>query len=195
MSGMCFGDTELIIGAGTIGIIIGLLARLNGASKIIFSEISDVRVKFIKSLGFEAYNSLRDNVNTIVPTRMDGGADYVFEVSGAQQGWDFAMTMVKKNGTVVPVGLPKQKRTVDIAKLVENNLTLVNVNVHNMVDFNEAVYLLNRGDINDQLRKMVTSIWPLDMAKEAIETSVDKSGADIKILLKPDLEEIVRIGS
>jgi len=190
-SGFGLGDTALIVGAGAVGILMGILARHNGAARVIFSEISDNRVEFIKSMGFEAYNSLKEDVLKVIQDTTEEGMDYVFEVSGSQPGWDLALAAVKPKGKVVPVGLPNPNRNIDFAKVVEKEIDLHCVNMHHLNDFAEAVNLINRDEINDQLRKIVTSIWPMSRTDEALQASVNKDGSDIKILLQPDLTEII----
>lgn len=189
-SGIGIGDTALVIGAGSVGILIGLLARHNGASRVIFTEISDARVESIRAMGFEAYNSITQDVREKVRETTFNGVDYVFEVSGSQPGLDLALTVVRQRGRIVPVGLPNPFRSFDFGKVVEKELEMVCVNMHHLEDFREAVNLINRGELNDEFRKLVTSIWPMERALEAIEASTDKSGGDIKILLEPGRREV-----
>lgn len=188
-SGIGLGDTALIIGAGAVGMLIGILARHNGASRIIYSEISDNRVDLIRSMGFEAYNSMKEDVRKIIADTTDGGVDMVFEVSGSQPGWELAFDAVRPKGRVVPVGLPNPNRSVDFGKLVNKEIDMLCVNMHHLNDFAEAANLINRGELNDQLRKIVTSVWPLEKTGEALDASMDKNGGEIKILLQPGLEE------
>lgn len=189
-SGIGLGDTALIIGAGAVGILIGLLARHNGASRIVFSEISEQRVQFIRSLGFEAYNSMTEDVLGIIRKSSKDGMDFVFEVSGSQPGWDLAMDAVRPKGRLVPVGLPNPYRSINFAKVVEKEIDMLCVNMHHLNDFNEAVNLINRGDLNKELRQLVTSIWPLSRTGEALDASLDKNSGDIKILLEPGRTDI-----
>lgn len=189
-SGIGLGDNALIIGAGAIGILIGLLARHNGASRVVYSEISNQRIEFIRSLGFEAYNSTQTDIVKMVQTTTENGMDFVFEVSGSQPGWDLAMEAVRPKGKLVPVALPNPFRSVDFAKVVEKEIDMLCVNMHHLNDFNEAVNLINRGTLDKELRQLVTSIWPMSRTGEALEASLDKNSGDIKILLEPGRTQI-----
>jgi 2-desacetyl-2-hydroxyethyl bacteriochlorophyllide A dehydrogenase len=188
-SGIGLGHNALIIGAGAVGMLIGMLARHNGASRIVFSEVSDNRVESIAQLGFEAHNSMKEDILKIVKETTEEGMDYVFEVSGSQAGWDLMFEAAKPGGVVVPVGLPNPNRSINFARVVEKELDMRCVNMHHLNDFSEAVNLINRGDINDELKKIVTSIWPLEETGAALEASTNKDGKDIKILLQPGLKE------
>jgi threonine dehydrogenase-like Zn-dependent dehydrogenase len=189
------GDDVLVIGAGAIGILIGLLARLNGAALVCFSEVSESRITFMRAMGFEAYNA-KDDVVRIMREKTGGkGPDYVFEVSGSQPGWDLALEAVRQGGMVLPIGSPfglgpPVTRAVDYGKIYQKEIDLNPVNMHHLGDFAEAAHLINRGDLNQDLRRLVTSIWPLDRTAEAIEASRDKTGNNIKILIRPGPEEI-----
>ncbi len=184
------GDHVLIIGAGAIGILIGLLARHNGASQVVFAELSQHRLDLMASMGFGTLHSAKDDV-AAEAHRLTGGAgmDYVFETSGSQPGWDTSLAAVRHGGTVVPVGLPYVDRKVDFGTIYRKEIDLLSVNMHQAGDFAKGVDLINSGVLNDDFRRLVTSVWPLEKAKEALDASVDKSGRDIKILLKPGLDE------
>ena len=191
-TGVGLGDSVLIIGAGAVGILIGLLARHNGATDIVFAELSDRRLELLRDMGFQTCHSIRDDVCAFIKERTAGcGADYVFETSGSQPGWDLSLDAAKYGGKVIPVGLPYVERTVDFGKVYDKELDLVSVNMHQTGDFAEAVNLVNRGELNEDIKRIVTSLWPLDQTMEALEASLDKNGSDIKILLAPGLSERV----
>jgi len=193
-TGVGLGDSVLIIGAGAVGILTGILARHNGASDVIFAEISEHRLAVLREMGFPTCHSIKDDVCAFVKERTGGrGADYVFETSGSQPGWDLSINAARVGGIVVPVGLPYSERTVNFAKVFDKELDLISVNMHQTGDFAETVHLINRGELNDEIRKVVTSLWPLEQTKEALEVSRNKDGRDNKILLLPNLDKMVEL--
>jgi L-iditol 2-dehydrogenase len=117
------------------------------------------------------------------------GADYVFETSGSQPGWTLSLEAVRHGGRVVPVGLPYVNRSVDFGKVFDKEIDVYSVNMHQTGDYSEAVHLINRGELNADFRKVITSVWPLEQTKDALLASKDKDGNDIKILLAPGLKE------
>ena len=192
-SGIGLGDTALIIGGGAVGILIGILARHNGASRIIYSEVSENRIELLKSMGFEAYNSMKEDIMKIVRDTTKNGMSFVYEVSGSQPGWDLAFDAVSPHGRLIPVGLPNPNRNIRFGDIARKEIDMICVNMHHLNDFHEAVELINRRTINDELKKIVTAIWPLNRIGEAIEESTNKTGKNIKILLKPGSEEIISL--
>ena len=193
-TGVGLGDSVLIVGAGAVGILIGLLARYNGASDVIFAELSEPRLALLSDMGFKTCHSIKDDVGAIVRERTGGrGADYVFETSGSQPGWTLSLDAVRHGGKMVPVGLPYVDRTVDFSKIYDKELDILSVNLHQLGDFAETVHLVNKGDLNADFKRIVTSIWPLEQTQAAMEASLDKDGHDIKILLAPGLTEKVNL--
>lgn len=188
------GHSVLIIGAGAVGILIGLLARKNGAAKVVFAELSDHRLALMREMGFETLHSARDDVAGEMRGKTGGlGADYVFETSGSQPGWDTSLDAVRYGGTVVPVGLPYCDRTVDFGKVYDKEIDLLSVNMHEVGDFARAVDIINSGCLDGELRKLVTSVWPLEKAIEAMAASTDKAGKDIKVLIRPGITERIEL--
>ena len=191
-TGVGLGDNVLIIGAGAVGILIGLVARHNGAANVIFAELSDNRIALLNDMGFQTCHSIRDDVSMFAREQTAGrGIDYVFETSGSQPGWDLSIEAAKYGGKVIPVGLPYVERRVDFGKIYDKELDVMSVNMHQTGDFSEAVHLINRGVLNAEIKKIVTSLWPLEKTREALEASLDKEGNDIKILIVPGLSDMV----
>ena len=50
------------MGAGPIGILVAMIARIAGASQVIVTEVLEYRVKLAKKLGFCVIDSSKSNV-------------------------------------------------------------------------------------------------------------------------------------
>ncbi len=184
-SGIKPGDTCLITGAGSVGILIGLIARLTGASRVIFAELSQKRIDLMREFGFEAYNSASDNIPQIIHDTTNGhGVDLVFEVSGAQPCYNMAFECVRYHGTVVPVGLPVPNRAIDFTKILDKQLNIVTVNSTHPDSFLDSTTVINRGVITKELDRIITSEWPIEQYIEALTESTNKAGDNIKIVIR-----------
>lgn len=86
----------LIIGTGTIGIILGLFAKLQGKSVAFISRNSE-KTAFLHSLGFE----------NVFGIEFAGEYDAVFECVGTEQSLNDAILKTKPFGKLVLVGNPK----------------------------------------------------------------------------------------
>ncbi|MDD4774568.1 MAG: galactitol-1-phosphate 5-dehydrogenase [Eubacteriales bacterium] len=107
-AGIEYGDTVAVYGAGTIGLIIGKIARDRGASKIILIDIDRRKLDFARSLGFEYLinSTLTDapgEINTITDAR---GADVTVEGTGVSAGLENCLKSAAVFGRVVLMGNP-----------------------------------------------------------------------------------------
>ena len=101
------GSTIVVVGCGAVGINTIQGARLAGALNIIAIDINDDRLEFAKSFGATHVinSSGLDSVEEVMQITSGKGANYVFEAVGnpmlAKQGF----MMLRKNGTLVLIGL------------------------------------------------------------------------------------------
>lgn len=105
-AGVTAGDTVLIVGAGTIGLLIGFWAQLAGAS-IFMMDVVIEKLRFAKKLGFQQLiDANQPDVVEWVRRKSGMGVDVAFEASGHNSGLEKAISSVRVNGRVVLVGNP-----------------------------------------------------------------------------------------
>ena len=96
-SRLAVGETALIIGGGPIGLLIALVARYAGASRVVISEPNAYRIGVAQKLGFEVVNPMETGSEEKLMALTDGeGYDVVFESSGTMPGAAL-MTRAAKN--------------------------------------------------------------------------------------------------
>ena len=101
------GDTIAIFGAGPIGIMLGMWARLNGAYRIILCDIDSTKIDFARKLGFDSVNSRETDPVEFIRNATGGrGADACIEGAGVAQTWEQCLKAAKSFGTVVCMGNP-----------------------------------------------------------------------------------------
>ncbi len=89
------GDLCVIYGAGPIGLVAAQWARAAGAGCVRVVDISEEKLAFARTLGFESYDPARD-----------GMADCALEGTGASAALNNAILAVKANGRIVLMGNP-----------------------------------------------------------------------------------------
>ncbi len=105
-SGMEPGDSAAVLGAGPIGLMTMLWARAGGAGKVFATEVAESRLAYAKVLADVALNpSQTDIIGEIVAQTNGLGPDVVFECSGNAAAQVQALTLVRKGGRVVILGL------------------------------------------------------------------------------------------
>jgi len=124
------GDTVMIIGAGPVGCIHTVLARIRGADKIFIADISESRLKMAEA--FEPDRTIDAAEVDLVQEvrRLTGGmgADVVISATPAPVAVVQAVEMAKKGGRVLLFGgLPKDdsKPGVDMNTVHYNGLFLI----------------------------------------------------------------------
>lgn len=107
-SGVGVGDTLLIYGIGTIGLILAQWARAAGVRQIILAARTAEKVAFAKRFGFDlSYDVNQVDIRKVVAELTDGkGADACIEGTGASDGLEECLWCAKTFGTVVTLGNP-----------------------------------------------------------------------------------------
>ena len=183
-SGLRMSDSVFIIGGGPIGLLIALVARQCGASKVGISEVNANRIEFIRSFGIEAFNPMEESFMKQVEEFHGGkGCDVVFEVSGVRAGAELMTQVVKTRGMIVVVGVPKESYPVDTGAFVAKELKMHGVRIHPQIDFKGAVDLINSGCINKELERLVTDEFPLKDLQKAIDFCMEDQN-HFKVLVK-----------
>ncbi len=168
-SGLQVGETALVIGGGPIGILIALVARLNGAH-VVISEISEYRCKFIEEMGFKTVNPLdKDAKEQHMAITGGKGYEVVFEVSGSQPGLTSTIELSKIGATIMIVGMGVKPYEVNFTQVFLKELTLKGVRIHSQYNFIGAMNILKSGVLNKDIEKLISKVYKLDELESALE--------------------------
>ncbi|MGI5892744.1 MAG: zinc-dependent alcohol dehydrogenase [Bacillota bacterium] len=179
-SGLKVGESVLIIGGGTIGMLVAIVARMAGARQIVISEVSDSRRKKAEEMGFETIDPVADgNFDRFT----DGnGFDVVFEVSGSRPGVATAIQQVTIYGMIVFVGMTKEPYPVDLREVFAKEIRIAGVRIHNQYSFMTAVEILKSGQLDDELKELISGVYSLENIEEAF-SKAEKPGDFFKLLV------------
>ncbi|KAA0967065.1 zinc-binding dehydrogenase [Sporosarcina sp. ANT_H38] len=184
-SDLLVGENVAILGAGPIGLLIGMVAKLNGANNIFISDISPYRLAKAEELGFISLDARKVNVTEEILSRTNGhGVDVVFEVAGSQITANQMVEIVKTRGQIVVVSVFKQPPTIDFAKMHYNEISLTTTRCYSRDDFSTAISLMAQGKID------VAPIISHELPIEELEQGFSLMGnpdESLKILIKPSM--------
>jgi len=90
-----------VIGQGTVGLLIGLLARRNGAGRLAVVEPIERRRELARSLGADAALDPASLSPTDLADALGGRPDVVFEASGNPAALQLALDAVADEGTIL----------------------------------------------------------------------------------------------
>jgi len=84
-AGIAPGDTAVVIGAGTIGIMVALAALAGGCARVLISDLSETKLAIASAYSGITGINIREQalVDVVMEQTGDWGADIVFECSGA----------------------------------------------------------------------------------------------------------------
>jgi (R,R)-butanediol dehydrogenase/meso-butanediol dehydrogenase/diacetyl reductase len=107
------GDSVTVFGGGPIGLFVMQWARAAGAGRIFVSEISEFRIAAARKSADVVLNPEQDDVVRMITDQTDGlGPDVVFECTGANAAEVQSMTLARKGGRVIILGVPHQETKV-----------------------------------------------------------------------------------
>lgn len=168
-SGLKVGQSAVVVGGGPIGILIAMVARMAGAV-VYISEVNDFRLGFAEDMGFKTINPMKDNFDQQVKEATKGkGFDVVYEVSGSKAGTASMTKLAKISGTVMIVGMAGDLYPVDTMAIFLKQLNLKGVRIHAQESFAAAVDIIVGGELNEQLKRLISKTYKLDDIKKAYD--------------------------
>ncbi|MGH9038546.1 MAG: Zn-dependent alcohol dehydrogenase [Acidimicrobiia bacterium] len=103
------GDTAVVIGCGGVGLNVIQGARVAGAAEVIAVDTAPAKLDMAKTFGATASvdASAGNAVSGVMEATGQRGADVVFEVVGLGPTIEQAVTMTRRGGQTVLVGVPR----------------------------------------------------------------------------------------
>ena len=160
-----YGENLVILGSGTIGLLMLQLAKISGAGKIIVIEPVVEKRSIALQLGADyALDSNSPELLNQVADLTSGGADVVIECVGKSSAADLAVKITKKGGRVVVFGLSEKSDylNLNLQELFLKELTIKG-SFLNPFTFSRAVDLLINNKISvEKLNPVVTKLNDLE---------------------------------
>jgi L-idonate 5-dehydrogenase len=163
------GKSVLITGAGTIGCLTVIAARLAGARQITVSDVLDRPLATATEVGADrTIRADRDTDALAVPQ-----FDVAYEVSGSFAALKACVAAVKRGGTVVQVGtLPHEPLPFVVNEIMGKELDLKGA-FRWGIEFDWAVDYLSSRRVD--VRPLLSGQFPLQDAVKAFELAKDKT--------------------
>jgi len=114
------GDTVAVIGCGGVGLNVIQGARIKGAGEIIAIDMNETKLQMAKEFGATATinASQGDPVSQVMNMTGERGADVAFEVIGLGPTIDQAISMTRRGGQAILVGVPRMDVMINIPAFV-----------------------------------------------------------------------------
>ena len=168
-AGSLEGLKVVVLGAGTIGNLVGQVARASGAKGVIITDVSEYKLEKARACGFEhVVNSLQEDLgHAILDTFGPDKADLILECVGVQDTITQAVANARKGSTIVVVGVFGKKPEVDLGLVQDRELSLLGTLMYQKKDYLRAIELVAAGKL--ALDQMVTHRFSFNHYLEAYE--------------------------
>lgn len=175
-------DTCVVIGAGPIGMITGMMLVRMGAGKVFISDVDDKKLQKAEAFGMISVNVKNKNLEHVIKSATAGeGADIVFECSGAEIAAIEMTDIARVGGRICMTSVHKEPHAVNLRDLNFKEQTLVGTRVYTKEEFRQAVAYA--GMINKELENIVSHVVSLKDSPKVFDMIADSTAGTCKVLI------------
>ena len=167
------GSSVAVIGTGGVGLNSVQGAALVGAQPIIAIDLSDSKLAAATEFGAtHTINAARDDAKEAVRAATSGrGADYVFVTVGSVAAVEQGITLLRRGGTLVIVGMPASgaKASIEALDVADHSWRIIGSNMGSTrlrIDVPKLIEHYEQGRL--KLDELITARYPLAEINEAI---------------------------
>ncbi|OAQ90106.1 D-xylulose reductase A [Purpureocillium lilacinum] len=180
------GQTVLVQGSGTIGLLAAATAKAYGAKAVFIADINETKLGFAKSFGYVAFVSdtsstpFEDAERFKKEACLEDGVDIVLECTGVESSAQTGIYASAPGGTMVQIGMGKFNQSLPLGAMCEKETVLKTAFRYGPGDYDIALELLVSGKVS--VKAMISSIVPFEDAPKAWERT--RKGEGIKNLIE-----------
>ena len=185
-TGADIGDTVTVIGAGSLGLMLLRVAKLNGC-RVIAVVKRDEQAAAARRFGADEVvqiTKVENPIDSVISLTEGRGSDIVIEAVGRTEAWQWAVDMVRRGGVVNFFGgcATGTKVELDTNRLHYSELTLKATFHHTPQTVRRAFALIAEKKV--QSDDFVTGEAPLSKLKQVLQQMMDR-GSQIKTAIIP----------
>jgi D-xylulose reductase len=174
------GQVAVVMGAGTIGMMVALAALAAGVSQVIMTDVQAEKLKIAAGYaGIVPVNVAEASAAARVKEITAGwGADIVFEASGSPRAFKGMFDLLCPGGAVVLVGMPPGAVEFDVVAAQIKEARIETVFRYANV-YPRAIALLGSGKVD--VKPLISRTYPFDQSVEAFEFAAQGSPDVVKV--------------
>ncbi len=174
------GDVAVVLGAGTIGLLLAASALAGGCSKVMLVDMIQPKLDMAAKLGSVVPVNIKEqNPNDVIAMLTNGrGADIVFEASGNRQAAESVFDLVRPAGKIVFVGCPSEPISLDIVKAQTKEATLLTIFRYANI-YSRAIAQMESAKID--VKPFITDTYDFDKSVEAFDYACNPKPESVKI--------------
>ena len=164
------GDSVLVVGLGSIGLLMGEGLKALGYNVFGCDLIQD-RIELANNRGIKAFNSKNlDEFEKLIKNNTEGfGVDAVFMTSGADKAIDVALKAIRQGGKILVFSSTPLSNGYPNNEIYYKELTVMGSYSPSPADLKDSYDLLTSGRVNV---KDLTTVYPLDKIQQAFDDTI-----------------------
>lgn len=184
-SGLRKADKALILGSGTIGLMVLQVAKAYGAAHVIVVDINDFRLDFAQQLGADfTINPAKVKLTPeLAQERLgEGGADVVFECVGVDATIRQAIDLARKGAKIVVAGVFEREVPLAVGLIQDRELEVLGTLMYTRQDFEEAFNLIESRKVRP--RQLITHRFKFHQLPDAFQFIEENKNNVLKVMIE-----------
>ncbi|MDD3339161.1 MAG: zinc-dependent alcohol dehydrogenase family protein [Lachnospiraceae bacterium] len=189
-SNVKYGDTVVVFGAGSMGLILAELFQASNAKKVYIIAGTESKMKKAAAKGVSTIVMNRNDYSVHEKKLLEEnplGVDIIVDATGSPKVCENSMKLLKKGGMLLQYAVvhSKEKMQLDPQLMFNNELTFTTsfCQSHN---FGRAIEMLESGIVDGD--DLVTGEYPLDEFYDALDENVTDRNS-VKVVIHPSYEK------
>jgi L-iditol 2-dehydrogenase len=177
-------DTALVIGAGTIGLLVIQSLRLAGCGQIVAVDLDADRLEMAREFGADHGVLAKDDdvLAEILARTGERGADLAFEVVGLSTTLNTAVSALRKGGSLTIVGNLAPRADLPLQAAVTRELSLYGSCSSNG-EYPACLEMIARGAVD--VRRLISAVAPLAGGGDWFARLYKREPGLMKVVLVP----------
>ncbi len=175
------GQSVLVLGAGTIGLMVAATLKAYGAGEIIVTDFQAKRLQLAEELGADYVLNPREHSLGSWLDKNVARLASTFECVGVKETVDQAISYTYKGGNVVILGVFEENVEVNMGLVQDKEINMLGSLMYTKEDYYEALRIV--GQI-PALTKLITHRFPLRDVQRGFETLAAEPDETLKVLVE-----------
>ncbi len=176
-------DVVVILGAGTIGLLVMQVAKLAGAGKVIVTDVLDYRLKKAGELGADRLvnPASQDLIKIIQEKYGRNEVDLIYDCVGIEETISQAIQIARKGIRIMVIGVPEERIEVDLSLIQDRELEIVGSLMYVREDFKAAIDFIQKEKL--KVKPLVTHHFKLKDVDKAFHLITEEKKEVLKVLI------------
>jgi L-iditol 2-dehydrogenase len=177
------GMNIAVLGAGPIGNLVAQTAKGMGATKVMITDVSELRLAKAKECGIDVCVNTRnkDFGEAMVETFGPDKADVIYDCAGNNITMGQAIKYARKGSVIVLVAVFAGMATIDLAVANDHELDIKSTMMYRHNDYVDAIQLVNDGKVF--LQPLISKVFPFKEYLNAYQYIDENREQTMKVLI------------